>query len=191
MTCPSQSSRLNHSILAEQYKLWSSSLWSPLHSPFSSLLGPNIRLRILFSNPSQNLINTLIKNVFVTVRNFYESQINLKWMSEDFIPTESTLWPNYTSTFGLSADASPASQRRFVFICWHSFVFVPTQHNGWQLLKHLAPQLLIVSAWFIVLAVLASSKMVIQKILADNVTQIQRFTTARCLISTKTKRVWK
>ena len=26
------------------------SLWSPLHSPLSSLLGPNTRLRILFSN---------------------------------------------------------------------------------------------------------------------------------------------
>ena len=38
------------SILGERYKLWSSSLWSLLHSPFSSLLGPNIHLRILFSN---------------------------------------------------------------------------------------------------------------------------------------------
>ena len=37
-------------ILSERYKLWSSSFWSLLHSPFSSLLGPNIRLRILFSN---------------------------------------------------------------------------------------------------------------------------------------------
>ena len=37
-------------ILDERYELWSSSLWSLLHSPLSSLLGPNIRLRILFSN---------------------------------------------------------------------------------------------------------------------------------------------
>ena len=37
-------------ILGEWYKLQSSSLWSLLHSPFSSLLGPNTRLRILFSN---------------------------------------------------------------------------------------------------------------------------------------------
>ena len=36
-------------ILGERYKLWSPSMWSLLHSPFSSLLGPNIRLRILFS----------------------------------------------------------------------------------------------------------------------------------------------
>ena len=35
--------------LGERYKLWSSSLWS-LHSPSASLLSPNIRLRILFSN---------------------------------------------------------------------------------------------------------------------------------------------
>jgi hypothetical protein len=37
-------------LLGERYKLWSSSLWSLLHFPFSSLLSPNIRLRILFSN---------------------------------------------------------------------------------------------------------------------------------------------
>ena len=37
-------------IFGEQYKQRSSSLWSLLHSPFSSLLGPNICLRILFSN---------------------------------------------------------------------------------------------------------------------------------------------
>ena len=37
-------------MTCERYKLWNSSLWSLFHSPFSSLLGPNIRLRILFSN---------------------------------------------------------------------------------------------------------------------------------------------
>ena len=36
--------------LYERCKRWSSSLWSFLHSPFSSLFGPNIRLRILISN---------------------------------------------------------------------------------------------------------------------------------------------
>ena len=46
-------------ILGERYKLWSSSLWCLFHSPFASLLNPNIRLRILFSNtlspcPSRN-----------------------------------------------------------------------------------------------------------------------------------------
>ena len=50
MLCPSQSSRFNLTILGERYKLWGSSLWSVLHSPFSSLLGPNTRLRVLFSN---------------------------------------------------------------------------------------------------------------------------------------------
>ena len=35
-------------ILDERYKLLSSSLWSLLHSVFSSLLGPNIRFRIQF-----------------------------------------------------------------------------------------------------------------------------------------------
>ena len=37
-------------VLGGRYKLWSSSLWSLLHSPFASLLDPNIRLRVLFSN---------------------------------------------------------------------------------------------------------------------------------------------
>ena len=37
-------------ILGEWYKLWNSSLLSFLHSPFKSLLGPNIRLKILFTN---------------------------------------------------------------------------------------------------------------------------------------------
>ena len=37
-------------ILGERYKLLSSSLWSLLHSPFTSILDPNIRLKILYSN---------------------------------------------------------------------------------------------------------------------------------------------
>ena len=37
-------------VLGESYKLWSSSLWNLLHSPFLSLLGPNIYLRISFSH---------------------------------------------------------------------------------------------------------------------------------------------
>jgi hypothetical protein len=37
--------------LGEQYRAWRSSLWSFLHSPFTSfLLGPNILLHTLFSN---------------------------------------------------------------------------------------------------------------------------------------------
>ena len=37
-------------IFGVRYNQWSSSLWSLLHSPFSSPFDPNIRLRILFSN---------------------------------------------------------------------------------------------------------------------------------------------
>ena len=37
-------------LLGERYKLWSSLLWSLLHSPVSWLLGPSIHLKILFSN---------------------------------------------------------------------------------------------------------------------------------------------
>ena len=37
-------------ILGKRYKLWSSSLFWFLHSPFTSFLGPNIHLSILFSN---------------------------------------------------------------------------------------------------------------------------------------------
>jgi hypothetical protein len=37
--------------MGEEYRLWSSLLWSLLHSPVtSSLLGPNILLNTVFSN---------------------------------------------------------------------------------------------------------------------------------------------
>ena len=41
---------ITQTILGERYKLWSSLLISLLHSPFSSPLGPNNHLKILFSN---------------------------------------------------------------------------------------------------------------------------------------------
>ena len=41
--------------LGERHKLWSSSLCRLLHSLFASILGPNIRLRILFSNSPLNV----------------------------------------------------------------------------------------------------------------------------------------
>ena len=47
---------LSLTILDERYKLRSSSLWSFLHSPFSSCLGSNICFRILFSNTLRPLL---------------------------------------------------------------------------------------------------------------------------------------
>jgi hypothetical protein len=42
---------ITRTILGEEYRSWSSSLWSFLHSPVtSSLLGPNILLNTRFSN---------------------------------------------------------------------------------------------------------------------------------------------
>ena len=55
-------------ILGERYKQWSSSLWSLLHSPWESLLGPNIRLRIRFSN-------TLSLHSSLNVRDHFHNQI--------------------------------------------------------------------------------------------------------------------
>ena len=60
-TCPAHQNRLDLitlTVLGQRYKLWISSFWSLLHSPFSSLLGPNIHLKILFSN-SRSLRCTL------------------------------------------------------------------------------------------------------------------------------------
>ena len=51
-------------ILGERYKLWSSSLWSDLHSPFASILGPNIRLRILFSYLICNKLLMSMESIF-------------------------------------------------------------------------------------------------------------------------------
>ena len=65
---------INLTILGERYKIWSSSLWSLLQSAFSSLLGPNIRLRILFSN-------TLSLDSSLNVILFTISNKNCMWLS--------------------------------------------------------------------------------------------------------------
>jgi hypothetical protein len=52
--CPAQlifPDFITHTILGEDYRSWSSSLWSFLHSPITpSLLDPNILFNTLFSN---------------------------------------------------------------------------------------------------------------------------------------------
>ena len=54
--------------LGERYRLCSSSLWSLLHSPLSSLMGPNIRLGILFSN-ILSLNSSLLSQPYSTTDN--------------------------------------------------------------------------------------------------------------------------
>jgi hypothetical protein len=54
-TCPTHFIHdfLTCTILGEEYRWWSSSLWSFLHTPVTSFfLGPNILLNTLFSTPS-------------------------------------------------------------------------------------------------------------------------------------------
>ena len=59
-------------ILGERYKLLSSSLWSLLHSPFTSILDPNIRLKILYSN-------TVSLRSPLNVSDHVALFMNLKW----------------------------------------------------------------------------------------------------------------
>jgi hypothetical protein len=50
---------ITRTILGEEYRSWSSSLWSLLYSPVtSSLLDPNILLNTLFSN-TRSLLSSL------------------------------------------------------------------------------------------------------------------------------------
>ena len=72
MPCPSQFFTFNHlTILGEWYKLRSSSLWSLLHSPFSSLLGPKYSLQDPKSIVIQIPRATRSKSAQYTGCNFY------------------------------------------------------------------------------------------------------------------------
>ena len=54
-------------VLSKGYKLGSFSLWSFLHSPYSSLFGPNIRLRILFSNTHSLRSSTNVSQTYAYI----------------------------------------------------------------------------------------------------------------------------
>ena len=93
-----------------------SSLWSLLHSPFTSLLGPNIRLRILFSNTlslhsSLNLRDhasqpysrtgniTVIYKLWTTVtakNNLHRSMIPTHWFEITLYMKSTTLLQNHS-----------------------------------------------------------------------------------------------
>ena len=69
-------------ILGERYKIWSSSFWTLFHSPFESLLCPNIRLRILFSN---NLSLSFALNIRDHASQPYNTIGNLWFLCFDFL----------------------------------------------------------------------------------------------------------
>ena len=80
MTCPLNVLYLTpKTVIAERYKLWSSSLWSLLHFSFSSLLGANIRLKILFSN-TLSLIR--VYNTYVRTNKACTGDRGKWWRSE-------------------------------------------------------------------------------------------------------------
>ena len=68
-------------ILSKRYKLWSSSLWSLLHSPFAFLLSPNIRLRILFSNTLSLHVRDHASNPYSTTGRvlIFHEKVTRKW----------------------------------------------------------------------------------------------------------------
>ena len=71
-------------ILGERYKLWSSSFWILLRSPFSSLLGPITRLRILSSNTlslhSCLNVRDRVSQPYSTTSNISKMHYNWKWI---------------------------------------------------------------------------------------------------------------
>jgi len=78
MTCPSDSKDLfTLIILGELYTLPSFSLWSLLHFPFPSLLGPNICLRMMFSKKPAffRKCRKVTRNVFYKMSKYFTAYV--------------------------------------------------------------------------------------------------------------------
>ena len=120
-------------MIAERYKLWSSSLWSLLHSPFSSILGPNIRLRILFSNtlsldsslnvrdhlsqPYSTTGNIIV--LYILIFKFFERSLEDKCVKLGLY----TVWKNVGSMLSCKLRLGPSKNTiRWLFInfCFNS-----------------------------------------------------------------------
>jgi len=85
MPSPSHSSRFYHpTILGEEYKSFSSSLWNLLHSPVTStLLGPNILLNTMFSNTLSFLysrnVSDQVSHPYKTKSKFIDGKSAVYW----------------------------------------------------------------------------------------------------------------
>jgi hypothetical protein len=113
-TCPTYLILLDfitRTIVGEQYRSWSSSLWSFLHSPVTpSLLAPNVLLNTILKHPQPTLFPQFQRPRFTLIQ--YNRQKNRSVCQSRY------LWINNWKFYGLFLQIS------FRFFVWRIRVFI-------------------------------------------------------------------